>query len=683
MSFTSSQPQVGTELTASLSDPDGEVTEVSWQWASSATADGAFSDLSGNGAATASYTPQTADIDQYLQATASYTDPQGSGKSASAVLGNAVPKPPPAAPSGLTATPGNGQATLSWNDPDDATIIGYEYQQKEGPDGVFGTWQAVPGSGAATTTYTVLDLTNGIEYSFLLRSVSVVGESPDSAPVSASPSFPAPNSLTATPGDRVVVLSWDYVDDDNITGHELERGDFPGRWISVPDSAHGGSHVASYRYTALTNGVEYSFRLRTVRLGFNSVVTPAVTAIPHEADSTVVPYNPPGLRATPGVSEVTLHWVDPANSSITGYEYQQKAGGGSSYSGWTPVPGSGAATTTYTVPSLTIGTEYSFRVRAVNPAGNSDPSDTATATPVPLSPEAPTGFNLAPQDSQVWLRWNPLEGATGGWRYWIRKGSGESSWNAVPESDANTVAYLVTGLDNDSVYRFRIRAVNAAGEGPQTAPQAATPKSYLAKKPLRPRGLSAVAGTAQATLSWYDPNDDTINLYQYRLSAGGGWKGITGSGPKTVTHTVRELDSGTTYQIRIRSRNSVEFAQESDPVSVTLLGNRAPTAVADSATTDEDTLVDIDVVGNDTDPDAGDTLSVTEVTSPTNGTAAVKSGSTTEVTYTPNTDFNGSDNFDYTVSDGSVTATGTVTVTVNAVNDAPEFAAETAARSVD
>ena len=63
MSFTSSQPQVGTELTASLSDPDGEVTEVGWQWASSATADGAFSDLSGNGAATASYTPQTADID--------------------------------------------------------------------------------------------------------------------------------------------------------------------------------------------------------------------------------------------------------------------------------------------------------------------------------------------------------------------------------------------------------------------------------------------------------------------------------------------------------------------------------------------------------------------------------------------------------------------------------------------
>ena len=49
VALTSAQPQVGTELTASLSDPDGAVSEVSWQWASSATADEAFSDLSGNG----------------------------------------------------------------------------------------------------------------------------------------------------------------------------------------------------------------------------------------------------------------------------------------------------------------------------------------------------------------------------------------------------------------------------------------------------------------------------------------------------------------------------------------------------------------------------------------------------------------------------------------------------------
>ena len=55
------------------------------------------------------------------------------------------------------------------------------------------------------------------------------------------------------------------------------------------------------------------------------------------------------------------------------------------------IPGSGGASTvTHTVMVLTNGTEYAFRVRAVNPVGNSDPSDSVTATPVPGSDAALT-----------------------------------------------------------------------------------------------------------------------------------------------------------------------------------------------------------------------------------------------------------------------------------------------------
>ena len=110
--------------------------------------------------------------------------------------------------------------------------------------------------------------------------------------------------------------------------------------------------------------------------------------------------------------------------------------------------------------------------------------------------------------------------------------------------------------------------------------------------------------------------------------------------------------------------------------------NSAPTAMDDSVTTNEDTSVEINVIANDTDADSGDSLSVTAVTAPTNGTAAIKSGSTTHVVYTPNADFNGADSFDYTVSDGTDTDTGTVSVAVSAVEDAPDFAGETADRSV-
>ena len=91
--------------------------------------------------------------------------------------------------------------------------------------------------------------------------------------------------------------------------------------------------------------------------------------------------------------------------------------------------------------------------------------------------------------------------------------------------------------------------------------------------------------------------------------------------------------------------------------------NTAPTAVDDADATAVNTAVDINVVDNDIDAE-GDTLSVTSVTTPSNGTAAIVLGSTTTVTYTPDTDFNGADSFDYTLSDGADTDTGTVTVTV-------------------
>jgi hypothetical protein len=108
-----------------------------------------------------------------------------------------------------------------------------------------------------------------------------------------------------------------------------------------------------------------------------------------------------------------------------------------------------------------------------------------------------------------------------------------------------------------------------------------------------------------------------------------------------------------------------------DPVIVGLnltTPNRAPVAVNDSATTPEDTPVTIDVLANDSDPDPGTTLTVQSVTQPSNGTAEIVAGG---VKYTPNANFNGSDSFSYTISDGALTASATVTVNVTPVNDPP------------
>jgi hypothetical protein len=106
--------------------------------------------------------------------------------------------------------------------------------------------------------------------------------------------------------------------------------------------------------------------------------------------------------------------------------------------------------------------------------------------------------------------------------------------------------------------------------------------------------------------------------------------------------------------------------------------NDDPLANDDSATTDQDTAVTIDVLANDTDADE-DTLTVDSLTQPVNGTV-VKNGS--DVTYMPDAGFTGSDSFTYTVSDGnggSDTATVTVTVEPDEPdNHAPEVGPITA-----
>ena len=96
--------------------------------------------------------------------------------------------------------------------------------------------------------------------------------------------------------------------------------------------------------------------------------------------------------------------------------------------------------------------------------------------------------------------------------------------------------------------------------------------------------------------------------------------------------------------------------------------NDPPVAVDDVGTTAEDTPIQFTTLqANDTDVDS-QTLTVTAVNNAQNG-SVVLNGAT--VTFTPAANFSGMASFNYTVSDGAATDTGTVTITVTAVNDPP------------
>ncbi|HRD93662.1 MAG TPA: tandem-95 repeat protein, partial [Accumulibacter sp.] len=107
--------------------------------------------------------------------------------------------------------------------------------------------------------------------------------------------------------------------------------------------------------------------------------------------------------------------------------------------------------------------------------------------------------------------------------------------------------------------------------------------------------------------------------------------------------------------------------------------NDAPTIVARSVTLDEDSEVTLDLLDGASDVD-GDALSVATA-SPRHGTLVGNADGT--ITYRPVADFYGEDSFLWTVSDGELQTASLLRITINAVNDAPVAADDTATLAED
>ncbi|HHF0487842.1 TPA: tandem-95 repeat protein, partial [Vibrio antiquarius] len=134
----------------------------------------------------------------------------------------------------------------------------------------------------------------------------------------------------------------------------------------------------------------------------------------------------------------------------------------------------------------------------------------------------------------------------------------------------------------------------------------------------------------------------------------------------TVTYTPNDNYHGTDSFTYIVTSGGVS---ESTTVNVDVTPvNDAPVAKDDTATTQEDTAVTIDVLPNDADVD-GDKLSIQSASVPeAQGTVEIADS---KLVFTPAENFHGDAEITYTVTDGSLTDQATVNVTVNAVNDTP------------
>ncbi len=164
----------------------------------------------------------------------------------------------------------------------------------------------------------------------------------------------------------------------------------------------------------------------------------------------------------------------------------------------------------------------------------------------------------------------------------------------------------------------------------------------------------------------------------------GSWDSTTGlltlTGPAKLTlyqdaiqsityENTSDNPDGSTRTISLTLNDgSVDSAALTTTMTITPV-NDDPVAVDDTVSGNEDTIISGDVLTNDSDAD-GDTLSVSLVADVSNGSLTLNSDG--GFTYTPTTDYNGTDSFVYEVSDGrGETVQASVTITINPVNDAP------------
>ena len=464
----------------------------------------------------------------------------------------------PAQPTGLSATAGDGQVALSWTDPNDSSITGYEFTQDDGTN-----WADISGSGATTTSHTVTGLTNGTTYTFAIRSVgegtSAASVSVSSTPVAATVSPEKPTGFSAQQNNHLSVrLVWDAAAAPlTVTSYQYTQDGGDNR-DDIPDS---DSSRVSAVVSELSSGTTYKFALRALNSAGPGEATDsqAVTVVGKPGEVT-------GFTATPQNGQVWLTWNPANNDSITGWDYWQRTGRAMDQI-WSSIAGSGAGTTAHLVTGLTNGQQYRFRLRSVNVAGQSEQTDNKNATPTASQANIrlqPRGLAATPDAGEVTLTWaDPNDSSITKYQY---TQDGGMTWEDISESGATTTSYTVTGLTNGTQYTFQVRAVNDTGAGTASDTVSATPRL---PKPKPPTNFSATAGDMEVMLGWSDPSDSTITHYQYTQDGGASWADIPGSGETTTSYTVTELTNGTQYTFQVRAVNHEGGVSASDRVIIT------------------------------------------------------------------------------------------------------------------
>ncbi len=257
------------------------------------------------------------------------------------------------------------------------------------------------------------------------------------------------------------------------------------------------------------------------------------------------PATPGGFMVTTGSAcggSITLSWS--ASAGATSYEVSRDSGT------WTSV----GNVTTWTDTGLAVGSNHSYRVRAVsgtlssNPAGPTSANASATCV---VAPGTPTGFTVTPSAcGNNWLNlgWNATTNATG---YKVERDN-SGTWIDV----GNVTSWSDTGLVLGSTHSYKVLAYNSVGQSSPTGSVSNTVSSACSNQPptanagpdkaiTLPTSTSAPTGTSES-----DP-DGTVGSRVWTRNGGTGAATPTIGSGSTLSPTFSNLTSAGTYIFRL------------------------------------------------------------------------------------------------------------------------------------
>ncbi|MXV79513.1 MAG: hypothetical protein F4007_02515, partial [Chloroflexi bacterium] len=383
---------------------------------------------------------------------------------------------PPAAPTGLTATPAATSITLNWTDPSDTSITKYQTRQRADDAAAWSAWADVSGSGATTTTATVSSLTTRKRYTVELRAVNANGNGAAASVTSGTSAVLTNNTSQAADGARLSMIS-----------HHGAQ--------AFTTGSHTGGYTLTSVVWAMIVGDTITLPTYNVHICNDSSSAPGATCTTLTKPSTLANgANTFTSSAGVNLDADTTYWV--VFDSVSGgsgtitlsrtSSNSEDTGDGGGLSDWS------------------IGDDGRSRSRgSTSWVTDSNPLQIAVLGYGKNGPSAPTNLQASAGNGQLSLTWtNPNNPGINKYQVRVSSDGGNTwspDWTDIAASSHGTTSHTVTGLQNGTTYTVELRAVGDGGATPGSS--ARTTGTPTAADVTPPRVNSATVAANGTTLT--------------------------------------------------------------------------------------------------------------------------------------------------------------------------------------